>query len=228
MATVSHELRTPLTSLKGFLLTLLRPDFDPPDELVREYHGRMLNQARRLQRLIEDLLSVSHLESGEFGIEATAVNVDEVVEKVLQDLSLSDLGRPVEHRRAGLTAMAVADAVRLEQIVANLVSNAHKYSPPGEPITITVERVSDRVLVKVTDAGPGIPEDQQEAVFERFRRLGHHLTRAQGGTGLGLYIARRLVEAMGGRIWVESRLGAGSTFQFHIPAAPLVAGREVG
>jgi PAS domain S-box-containing protein len=217
VATVSHELRTPLTPLKGFLMTLLRPNFNPEPHELHDFHSRMLRQAERLERLIEDLLSLSKMDAGQFSIDEVPVSVDEVVERVLQDAA-----RPVRHARAGMAGLVVADPMRLEQVVANLVGNADKYSPPDGDISVSVERQGAEVVVRVRDQGPGIPEDQQERVFERFHRLGHHLTRMPNGAGLGLYIARRLVEAMGGRIWVESRLGEGSTFAFSLPAAPLV------
>ncbi|MBV9040069.1 MAG: hypothetical protein JOZ68_03650 [Acidimicrobiia bacterium] len=108
--------------------------------------------------------------------------------------------------------------------MSNLLLNADKYSPLGSPVTVNVERVigdaGDEVRVRVTDCGGGIPKNQQDVVFERFRRLGDHMTRRRGGSGLGLYISRRLVEAMGGRIWVEDpRPDEGATFVFALPAS---------
>jgi two-component system phosphate regulon sensor histidine kinase PhoR len=223
LATVSHELRTPLTSLRGWVSTLLRPDFNPSEDDRREIHERLMHQAGRLQRLIEDVLSVSSMDRGQFIVQTSPVGVDEVVEKSLAEFRRQMPDRPVDHVRAGLAGTAMADAGRVEQVVNNLVSNADKYSPAGTPIEVRVARDGDKVVVTVSDHGFGIPEDQREAVFERFHRLGHHMTRAAQGTGLGLHIARRLVEAMGGRIWVDSRLGEGSVFTFTLPAAPLVA-----
>ncbi len=222
LATVSHELRTPLTSLKGFVTTLLREDYHPTEEELHHHHTRMLRQTARLQRLIEDLLSSSALDTGGFSVDTRPVVVDDVIEKTVSDFGLQNGARDVSVARAGLTGLALADPGRLEQIVANLLSNADKYSAAGTPIHISVERDGDEVVVRVLDHGPGIPEDQRDVVFERFRRLGHHLTREQGGTGLGLHIAKRLVEAMGGRIWVEGQLGQGSTFAFTLPAAPVL------
>jgi two-component system phosphate regulon sensor histidine kinase PhoR len=223
LATVSHELRTPLTSLRGWVSTLLRPEFQPTEEDRREIHERLMHQTGRLQRLIEDVLSVSSMDRGQFAVQTSPVGVDEVVEKSLAEFRRQVPDRPVTHDRAGLSGTAMADAGRVEQVVNNLVSNADKYSPAGTPIEVGVSRQGDHVVVTVADHGFGIPEDQREAVFERFHRLGHHMTREASGTGLGLHIARRLVEAMGGRIWVDSVVGKGSTFTFTLPAAPLVA-----
>jgi PAS domain S-box-containing protein len=226
VATVSHELRTPLTPLKGFLLTLLRDDFNPGPEQRDEILRRMLQQADRLEVLIEDLLNMSRLERGEFRIEPSVVELDSVIDAVIADRQ-----RPVG--RSGLYQLsALADEGRLVQVLTNLVSNAEKYSPADGSIDISVHCLTNAkdpaapgvIEIAVSDQGCGIPEDQREAVFDRFRRLGNHLTREQGGTGLGLYIARRLVESMGGRIWVEGQLGEGSTFVFTLPMAQAATG----
>jgi PAS domain S-box-containing protein len=223
LATVSHELRTPLTSLRGWVSTLLRPEFQPNEDDRREIHERLMHQTGRLQRLIEDVLSVSSMDRGQFVVQTVPVGIDEVIEKSLAEFRRQVPDRPVTQVRAGLSGTAMADAGRVEQVINNLVSNADKYSPPATPIEVRVVREAEQVVVTVSDHGYGIPEDQREAVFERFHRLGNHMTREASGTGLGLHIARRLVEAMGGRIWVDSRLGEGSTFTFTLPAAPLLA-----
>ena len=220
VATVSHELRTPLTPLKGFLLTLMRPEFNPtPDERTL-FYGRMLDHAHRLERLIEDLLSISQIERGNFTVNCAPVVMDELVERVVQTAS-----RPIELVPGGPCAIAQADAGRVEQVLHNLVRNAEKYSSPDGRIAVATAQVDDQVIVTVSDEGPGIAKEDQEIIFERFRRLGEELTRSSGGTGLGLYIARRLVEAMGGRIWVESDPGEGSRFRFTLPCAD---GAEAG
>ena len=219
VATVSHELRTPLTPLKGFLLTLLRPGFEPAPEALGEFHSRMLSQVERLERLIEDLLSISQMERGTFSISAVDTSLDDVVDRVI-----ANVRRPVAFQRGGAEVKAVADPGRVEQVLSNLISNADKYSPPTSAIRVAVEPAGGEIVVTVSDEGPGIPEDQQEVIFERFRRLGHHLTRPTSGTGLGLFIARRLVDAMGGRIWVESRVGEGAHFRFTLPAVGTTPG----
>ena len=218
VATVSHELRTPLTPLKGFLLTLMRPEFNPSPEDRSLFYGRMLDQAHRLERLIEDLLSIAQLERGSFSISSGPFTVDELVERVVQTAS-----RPVELMPAGPGAVAIGDGDRVEQVLHNLIRNAEKYSPPEARISVSATRDGDEVVFTVADDGPGIAKEDQEVIFERFQRLGAQLTRSSGGTGLGLYIARRLVEAMGGRIWVESEIGHGCRFRFTLPSAPAAA-----
>jgi PAS domain S-box-containing protein len=214
VATVSHELRTPLTPLKGFLLTLMRPEYNPtPDERTM-FYGRMLDHAHRLERLIEDLLSISQIERGNFSINCAPVAMDELVERVVQTAT-----RPIELVPGGPCAVANADAGRVEQVLHNLVRNAERYSAPDGRIAVSTAVVDDQVVITVADEGPGIAKEDQEVIFERFRRLGEELTRSSGGTGLGLYIARHLVEAMGGRIWVESEPGQGSRFRFTLPCA---------
>jgi PAS domain S-box-containing protein len=213
VATVSHELRSPLTPLKGFLLTLMRPGYDPsPDERAL-FYGRMLDHAQRLERLVEDLLSIGLIERGDFSIDSAPFAMNNLAERVAQTAA-----RPVQLDFDGEPAMVYADLCRAEQVLHNLVGNAEKYSPPDARISISITRDDDAVVVTVADEGPGIAKEDQEIIFERFRRLGER-RHGSGGTGLGLYIARRLVEAMGGRLWVESEPGAGSRFRFSLPLA---------
>ena len=211
VATVSHELRTPLTPLKGFLLTLQRPDLQLGDLERQSFYTRMLEQTERLERLIEDLLSISRMEHGTFSIEAVPTNVMAIAERVVS-----------QQRRAitiegDASVVALADPQRVEQVIANLVDNADKYTAPGLPVELTISSEGNQTVISVRDHGPGIAPEHAELVFERFRRLGNHLTREAGGTGLGLYIARRLVQDMGGRIWVESTPGEGARFVFTLP-----------
>jgi PAS domain S-box-containing protein len=212
VATVSHELRTPLTPLKGFLLTLMRPNYDPPADERGAFYERMLDQVRRLERLIDDLMSISQLDRGSFAISSGPVGVDEVITRVAQAS-----GREVAVRPAGAQAVAYADAGRVEQVLHNLVANAEKYSGPESPIAVSAELSDAEVVITVADEGPGIAPEHREVIFERFRRLGPGGAVSASGTGLGLYIARRLVEAMGGRIWVDSEPGRGARFRFTLP-----------
>ena len=218
VASVSHELRTPLTPIKGFLLTLLREDLEFPPEKRREYYGLMLAQAQRLERLIEDLLDVSHLEAESGRIETGPIDARQLVWQVVERFSQQEPNRSLRATVPGRPVYARGDWLRVDQVLGNLVSNALRYSPPHEPVEVRLAARDREVIFEVHDRGPGIPAEYQDRIFERFHRGGHHLTRAAGGAGLGLYLAKRLVEAMGGRIWLTSRLGEGSVFCFALPA----------
>ncbi len=223
VASVSHELRTPLTPIKGFLITLLRDDRKFAEERRREYYQLMLAQAGRLERLIEDLLEVTRLESGASLVETTPIDARDLVAQVVARTAAQEVGREIRVAAPDHPVYARGDRVRTEQVVGNLLTNALRYSPAHEPVEVRVVPQGREVIVEVRDWGAGIPLDEQARIFERFHRVGSYLTRQTGGAGLGLYLAKRLVEAMGGRIWVSSRVGHGSVFLFALPAEPALA-----
>jgi PAS domain S-box-containing protein len=218
VATVSHELRTPLTPLKGFLSALLQGTVEDSREAREEYYRIMLNQTSRLERLITDLLEVSSLESGKPVMDLRSVEVTSVIAEHVSESSTTDGGRVTFSSPDG-PVLVHADPFRLGQVIANLVSNALKYSPDGSPVEVTVIRDGEQAIISVRDQGEGIPLSEQARVFDRFHRVESGMTRRTGGTGLGLYIAKRLVEAMAGRLWLTSRPGEGSTFSFSLPLA---------
>ncbi|HEX9342511.1 MAG TPA: ATP-binding protein [Actinomycetota bacterium] len=220
VASVSHELRTPLTPIKGFLMTLLREDRDFTQERRREYYKLMLTQTQRLERLIEDLLEVTRLEAGADLVDAIAIDAIDLVRQVVDRSTAEDPERIINVRTPGHAVYCRGDWMRTDQVLGNLLSNAMRYSPPHETVEVRLVPQGREVVFEVRDAGPGIPNDEQSRIFERFHRVGHYLTREPGGAGLGLYLAKRLVEAMGGRIWVSSRLGHGSVFSFALPSEP--------
>jgi PAS domain S-box-containing protein len=220
VASVSHELRTPLTPIKGFLLTLMREDRDFAKERRHEYYKLMLTQAQRLERLIEDLLEVTRLETGAGLVDSTPIDAVDLVRQVSDRFTAEDAERVIHPVLPDHAVYCRGDWLRVDQVLGNLLSNALRYSPPHEPVEIRLIPQGREVVFEVRDWGPGIPIDEQARIFERFHRLGHYMTREPGGAGLGLYLAKRLVEAMGGRIWVSSRLGAGSVFSFALPSEP--------
>ena len=220
VASVSHELRTPLTPIKGFLMTLLREDRDFAQDRRREYYKLMLLQSQRLERLIEDLLEVTRLEAGAGLVDATAIDAVDLVRQVVDRFTSEDPDRTVHVVAPDHAVYCRGDWMRVDQVLGNLLSNALRYAPPHEPVEIRLVPQGREVVFEVRDWGPGIPIDEQSRIFERFHRVGHYMTREPGGAGLGLYLAKRLVEAMGGRIWVSSRLGHGSVFSFALPAEP--------
>ena len=220
VASVSHELRTPLTPIKGFLMTLLREDRDFAQDRRREYYKLMLLQSQRLERLIEDLLEVTRLEAGAGLVDATAIDAVDLVRQVVDRFTSEDPDRTVHVVAPDHAVYCRGDWMRIDQVLGNLLSNALRYAPPHEPVEVRLVPQGREVVFEVRDWGPGIPIDEQSRIFERFHRVGHYMTREPGGAGLGLYLAKRLVEAMGGRIWVSSRLGHGSVFSFALPAEP--------
>jgi signal transduction histidine kinase len=223
IAIVSHELRTPLASVYGAAITLQRDELEPKTRnLLLEV---VYNESARLARLVDQVLSASRLESGGSRLAVEPVDASrvawEVVESTRTRLPAAlqvDLVDTVPPR------YVAADAEKLKQVLVNLVENAVKYSPEGGRIQVRLAPAGNRVRFTVQDEGIGMPSDEQEHIFEKFHRLDPNLTRGVGGTGLGLYICREFLQRMGGRIWVESELGTGSTFIFELPRADSAPG----
>ena len=224
VATVSHELRTPLTPIKGFAMTLVEAgdSLSPQDRATAAQS--ILRQAEHLERLVVNLLDAAKLERGSSGEDRDAiVDVNTVAERIASDFRASHPDRVII-LDSGDDCRARGDELFIGQIISNLVSNAIKYAPADEPIEIRCSQEEGGIVVAVTDRGPGIPPSEVDRIFDRFHRLGNVLTRAAGGTGLGLYIARQLAAAVGGTITVESVLGQGSTFTLRLrPPVRLVA-----
>lgn len=220
VSTVSHELRTPLTSIKGFADTILRAGDRLDLSQQRRYVGIIKDQADRLTRLVEDLLAVSRLESKRMQLTIRAIDLNGAIQRVYRNLS----DKAKDHRivikvPAGLPPVW-ADADRLEQILTNLIDNAIKYSPPKTTVTVTALDNSEMVEFSVSDQGVGIPQEHLGQIFTKFSRLDNPLVRQTEGTGLGLYITRSLVLALGGQIKVASS-GTGTVFTVLLPAATL-------
>lgn len=221
VANASHELRTPLASLVGFIETLQGRASDDPAARQR-FLGIMSQQAARMSRLVDDLLSLSRVEMREHLPPRTAIDLNETVATAVQALE------PVA-RSSGATlaltlcdgpAVVLGDTDEIVQIVQNLVQNGLKYGHPGRPVAITVRREAQgptsRVAVAVRDEGPGIPPDHLPRLTERFYRVNAKSSREKGGTGLGLAIVKHIVNRHRGEFRIESELGKGSTFTFVI------------
>ncbi|MEP6476472.1 MAG: ATP-binding protein [Actinomycetota bacterium] len=217
VAMVSHELRTPLTPLQGFLKTLVNGDEDTSPEDRQEYYRIMLRQTDRLEHLIADLLEVSQIEDGQPIVELQAMELSELVSQQVAEFAEAHQDRTLTMLDLDGPTLVRADPFRVQQVLGNLLSNALKYSPPDAAIQVSVLETSKEAIVSVRDHGEGIPEADQPRVFERFYRVESGRDQRAGGTGLGLYISRRLVEAMDSRLWLVSRPGEGSTFSFSLP-----------
>lgn len=223
VSTVSHELRTPLTSIKGFISTLLQDedgtfyDFDTQ----REFYHIIDNECDRLTRLISDLLNVSRIEAGRaLDLNPKPVNLPPLIEKVVTVQKSYTNKHEIVIDVKNQLPIIIGDEDKVDQILTNLTNNAIKYSPKGGTITITAALDGDVVRMSVADQGMGIPKEHLPKVFERFHRVDNRDTRTVGGTGIGLYLVKHLVEAHGGKIWVESEHGKGSSFIFELPKCP--------
>jgi PAS domain S-box-containing protein len=224
VSTVSHELRTPLTSMRGFAELLIAREF-PPDK-ARKFLTIIRDESARLSGLVNDFLDIQRMESGyqTFFIEDVAIGEVLVAAASVMQVSAAEHEIRVEEQCAGL--LARADRQKIRQVVDNLLSNAVKFSPEGGVVDAGCRAEDGQVVVWVRDHGLGIPEDAIPRLFTKFYRVDNSATREIGGTGLGLELARQIVERHQGKIWVESRLGQGSTFYFTLPLAGQVAGSE--
>jgi PAS domain S-box-containing protein len=221
VSTVSHELRAPLTSIYGFAETLLRRDVLFGEQERETFLGYIASEAQRLTSIVDTLLSVARLEAGDLQVELVPTDVRTVIAEAVtsmrQSAELNGHRFVLELPDEPLSASA--DREKLSQILTNLLDNAVKFSPGGGTVTVEVaRRRSGHVEVRVVDEGHGIPEAERERIFSKFHRADSS-TRTPGGAGLGLFIARGLVTAMGGRIWVDSAEGGGSSFAFELPLA---------
>jgi PAS domain S-box-containing protein len=219
VSTVSHELRAPLTSIYGFAETLLRRDVSFGEPERETFLSYIASEAQRLTSIVDTLLSVARLEAGDLEVELVPTDLRDVVAEAVTSVRESSevnghqfvLALPDEPLAAS------ADRDKLTQILANLLDNAVKFSPEGGTVTVEAHRRSGRVEVRVVDEGRGIPDAERERIFTKFHRT--ESARGSSGAGLGLFIARGLVSAMGGRIWVDSVEGGGSSFAFELPLA---------
>lgn len=215
---VSHELRTPLTSVKTSLSLLLKGAGGALSEGIRDLVEIALRNLERLIRLVDDLLDLSRIESGRVEMEMTAISLNDAARRAVDAVEAfareSDVR--IELDDSDADTLVLADGDRLQQVIVNLVSNAVKFSPAGARVGLHWWKQSDHAVMEIVDEGPGIPPDQLEEIFDKFRQLEQSATRKVGGAGLGLAISRTIVDQMGGNMWAESEEGQGSTFFFRL------------
>ena len=222
VATASHELRTPLAAVYGAAMTLKRHGSTLDDARSARLLDVIADESDRLARTVNDILWASRVDSGRVDVTLDRVDPVDAVTRAVRALEPHlPGGIRIEIAAEGDVPPVAADDDKLRQILANLIENAAKYSPDGGAVEVRVERQERHVRFAVRDEGLGIPPHEQRRIFEKFYRLDPNLTRGVGGTGLGLYICRELVQRMGGRIWVASREYEGSTFFFELPVAEL-------
>ena len=219
---VSHELRTPLTAIKGAVDLVLREVAGPLTEKQVHYLTRVRSNTQHLAGLINDLLDLSKIESGKIEVKSSRVSLSSLVHEVVEAL------RPVAAEKVIALEATIrepsilvwADRDKIDQVLTNLIGNALKFTPVQGRVTVSTSRNGhESVQVSVSDTGPGVPPDEKEKIFAKFYRVPEINGGNSKGTGLGLAIAKALVELHGGRIWVESEEGRGSTFSFILPVS---------
>jgi two-component system phosphate regulon sensor histidine kinase PhoR len=218
VANVSHEFKTPLTAIRGFAETLLGGAIED-DANNRRFLEIIRDHATQLARVTDDLLKLARIEAGKLEVDFGPVVMAEVVDLCLETtlLRASRKGIELDADIPEDLPSVRGDARLLREVLQNLVDNAVQYTPLGGKVKVQAEADSKDVTITVADTGIGIPLADQERIFERFYRVDAARSREEGGTGLGLSIARHIVEAMGGRIWVDSEVGRGSRFSFTVP-----------
>ena len=218
VANVSHEFRTPLTAIQGFAETLLAGALDDPQNRVK-FLKIILEHSRRLARLTEDLLMLSKMDADRLELEIHRLSVSQFVESCIETTqrTAAEKNLQLSVNLPKSVPDIAADRRRLAEVLQNLLENAIQYTPPSGQINVSATANGSEVTVTVSDTGIGIPRADQPRIFERFYRVDVARSREVGGTGLGLSIAKHLVEAHGGRIWVESEVGQGSRFHFTVP-----------
>lgn len=220
LTAVSHELRTPLSAVLGIALTLQRSRARLPESVASELVGRLVGNARKLDQLLTDLLDLDRLQRGMLTPDRAATDLPALVRRVAEESGLTE-ERAV--KIAAEPAVAWVDPAKTERILENLVTNTARHTPAGTPVWLRVWRERDGVVLAVEDAGPGVPAELRETVFEPFRRAG---SSSPDGVGVGLSLVARFAELQGGRAWVQDRQGGGASFRVFLPAAyePLPSG----
>ena len=219
LSVASHELRTPLTTIKGYTQLLAQTINDLPAAERSTYLTAVLGEIDRMMGLISELLDVSRIETNRLQIHPQPIRWTDFIERRASAFRVQNPGRVINFQAPEVETVVNADPDRMRQVVDNILSNAIKYSPEGTDIDVRVNLVDGVVWTAVSDLGIGIPRDEIPQLFERFHRARNVSSRYYGGLGLGLYIARALVEAHGGSIAVESEEGAGSSFTLKLPIA---------
>ncbi len=217
LSNISHELRTPLTSILAFVETL--EDGAIKDEENNQRFLKVIRKnAQRMHRLIDDILELSIIESGKITLELKKINLNQLVEEVFTNLSSKTKERRIKLKNeVSQDAFVFADAVRLEQMLTNLIDNAVKFNAEKGTVIVGFEEKNEKNIISVSDTGEGISGEHLQRIFERFYRTDRARSREIGGTGLGLAIVKHLARIHGGEVSVASALGKGSTFSIELP-----------
>ncbi|GCF06874.1 sensor histidine kinase [Dictyobacter arantiisoli] len=217
ISVISHELQTPIAIIKGYASTLSRTDARFDAKTIRSRLLAIEDEADRLNKLVGNLLYASRIQANGLQMDITTLDLAHLIRSMVRRLHAKSPDVQVTLAIPPQLPVVMADRERIEEVLQNLLDNAVKYSPRRPEITVACYSTGEEVIVSVSDVGMGIALREQQQIFDRFHRVGEPLSQATPGAGLGLYICRAIVEAHGGRIWVESTLRQGSTFSFSLP-----------
>jgi PAS domain S-box-containing protein len=221
LATVSHELRTPLATIKGYATMIIDYFSKLGSEEKKDYLKSIDNSTDRLAKLVDNLLDSSRMEAGLLKLEKTSTSISKLLQQAVTEANVRVNHHYIVMRLDKRLPRVNIDAKRIRQVLDNLLENAIKYAPQETEVLLSARRAGQELIISVADQGSGIPADELTRVFDRMYRIEQRLTPGVAGIGLGLSICRWLVEAHGGRIWVESEMGKGSNFHFTLPIATM-------
>ena len=218
LANMSHELRTPLNAILGYTELIIDNIYGDVPEKIREVLERVEKNGRHLLNLINDVLDLSKIEAGRLTLSLNEYSMQDIIQTVLTSVEAlaADKNLDLNVKIRGALNTGQGDEQRIAQVILNLLGNAIKFTEHGK-VEVEASISNESFLVSITDTGPGLSERDQKKIFEEFRQADASSTRVKGGTGLGLSISKKIVELHGGRIWVDSSLGKGSTFSFTLP-----------
>ncbi len=216
----SHELRTPMTAIKGSLSTILEGYTGQITPEAREFLSAAYNENDRLIRLVNNLLNISRIEAGRFTFTVNKVSIEELIIEVVHNLQTAAKEKTLtlKYEKTVELPMVLADTDKVKEVIINLIGNAIKFTHKGG-ITLKAQLNDGMVVVSVSDTGSGIAKEDQDLLFKKFSQVRGSYAKQAGGTGLGLYISKQIIEGLNGKVWLESTLGQGSTFYFSLPVA---------
>lgn len=212
----SHELKTPITSMKLYVDSLMNRIKTYNDERSLKTVGNIKNQIEKLQKLVNDLLDVSRLQTGKLVFTKEEFRIDTLIEEIIDVLQDSAVDKKIIFTKK-LPLIVLADRFRIYQVITNLITNAIKFSNQGERIIVSLQKQDDKAVVSIQDFGIGVAKEQQKKIFERLYQVNDEKVKTFPGFGMGLYISKEIIKKNKGSIWVESELGKGATFYFSLP-----------
>lgn len=216
----SHELRTPMTAIKGSLSTILEGYAGEISKESREFLAAAYNENDRLIRLVNNLLNISRIEAGRFTFTINKISMSKLINEVVGNLQMSakEKNLSLTFNQVGVLPMVMADEDKVREVLINLIGNALKFTHKGG-VSVAANVKDNMLVISVSDTGSGISREDQDLLFKKFSQVQGSYAKQTGGTGLGLYISKQIIEGLKGSVWLESTLGKGSTFYFSLPVA---------